>query len=88
MHAKLVPRLENQEADVLTNMEFKSFDHKKRLDVDLEKLEFGVLLHLFDVGDAYVSKLAELKAKSKATVERGEKRRKLAGDSLRERDPW
>ena len=88
LRANWVPRLENQEADDLTNMEFKSFDPKKRLDVDLERLEFGVLQDLFNVGDAYVSELADLKSKSKATVERVEKRRKLAGDSLRERDPW
>ena len=88
LRANWVPRLENQEADDLTNLEFKSFDPKKRLDVDLEELEFGVLQHLFDVGDAYVSELAELKAKSKSSEARGEKRRKLAGESLRERDPW
>ena len=80
--------MENQEADDLTNMEFKSFDPKKRFNVELEKLEFGVLRDLFEVGVSYVAELAELKAKSKATLEGKEKRRRLAGDSLRERDPW
>ena len=36
----------------------------------------------------HAQKIAELKAKSKATLEGKEKRRRLAGDSLRERDPW
>ena len=57
--------------------------------MDLEKLEFGVLKNLFDVGDAYVSELDELKAQAKTQkVERAGRKRKIAGDSLRERDPW
>ena len=58
---QLGPRLEDQEADDLTNLEFKSFDVKKRLNVDLERLDFGVLRQLFDVGDSYVQELDELK---------------------------
>ena len=88
LRANWVPRLENQEADDLTNLEFKSFDHKHRINVNLESLEFGVLQHLFNVGDAYVEELAELKAKSKATSGEGGRKRKYAGESLRERDPW
>ena len=42
LRANWVPRLENQEADDLTNLEFKRFDVKKRLIVDLEQLDFGV----------------------------------------------
>ena len=89
LSANWVPRLENQEADDLTNLEFKSFDSKKRLNVDLEKLDFGVLRQLFDVGDSYVKELDELKAQAKArAVEKEGRKRKLAGESLRERDPW
>ena len=80
--------MENQEADDLTNMEFQSFDAERRLNVDLENLECGVLQHLFNVGDAYVSELVELKEISKSTTAEGGKRRKYAGESLRERDPW
>ena len=89
LRANGVPRLENQEADDLTNLEFKSFDASRRIDVDLEKLEFGVLKQLFEVGDSYVTELDELKAQAKTQkVERAGRKRKLAGDSLRERDPW
>ena len=90
LRANWVPRLENQEADDLTNMEFKSFDPARRLDVDLDKLEFGVLRELFEVGDSYIAELEALKAVSKSrVVEEGTRRkRKLAGESLRERDPW
>ena len=84
-----MPRLENEEADDLTNLEFKSFDSKKRLNVDLERLDFGELRQLFDVGDLYVKELDELKAQAKARAgEREGRKRKLAGESLRERDDW
>ena len=86
LRADWVPRLENQEADDLTNMEFKSFDPKKRIDVRLEELKFGVLNELFRVGDDYMIELDKLKA-LKATQVEGKKKR-LAGESLRERDPW
>ena len=87
LRADWVPRLENQEADDLTNMEFKSFDPAKRLDVRLEDLEFGVLKHLFDVGDSYLAEIEHLKSLATIQTKAGRKR-KLAGDSLRERDPW
>ena len=46
MRANWVPRLENEEADALTNWDFRHFDPARRLDVDLQKLEFGVLNEL------------------------------------------
>ena len=81
--------MENQEADDLTNMEFKSFDTSKRLDVRLEDLEFGVLRQLFDVGDQYLAELEAMRIQAKQAKEAkvGRKKR-LAGESLRERDPW
>ena len=71
-------------------MEFKSFDPARRLDVDLDKLEFGVLRDLFEVGDAYLIELDALKtaAMSRVVEEGTRRKRKLAGESLRERDPW
>ena len=86
LRADWVPRLENQEADDLTNLEFKCFSPQNRLDVQLETLNFGVLNDLFSAGDDYIKELDELKAPKTAQVE-GKKRR-LAGESLRERDPW
>ena len=90
LRANWAPRLENQEADDLTNLEFKAFDPKKRLDVDLEDLKSGVLQDLFNEGDAYIEDLAELKAQAKkATTDKGDSKKKLpAGDPLRVRDPW
>ena len=81
--------MENQEVDDLTNLEFKSFEESRRLDVELERLDFGVLTELFDVGDAYLEELANLKAQTKTREGTAvQKKRKKAGESLRERDPW
>ena len=89
LRANWVPRLENQEADDLTNLDFKSFDPKRRIEVDLTKLRFGVLNKLFAEGDRYVEELATLKAKSKEmAAAAGPRKKRLAGESLREKDPW
>ena len=81
--------MENQEADDLTNLEFKSFDPSKRLEVDLDKLNFGVLPALFAEGDRYVEELANLKLEAKWNdTQKGLMKRRKAGDTLRDRDPW
>ena len=82
--------MENQEADDLTNLEFKSFDESRRLNVELERLNFGVLTELFSVGDSYLEELENLKAQAKTreVTAAAQKKRKKAGESLRERDPW
>ena len=43
LRADWIPRLQNEEADALTNWEFRHFDMAKRIDVDLAKLNFYVL---------------------------------------------
>ena len=58
--ANWIPRLENEEADALTNWDFRHFDPARRLDVDLQKLEFGVLNELLDVGERYLGEVAAL----------------------------
>ena len=89
LRADWVPRLENQEADDLTNLDFKRFDMSERLDVELERLDFGVLPYLFGVGHEYIKELDVIRSQAKAQKEERQGRnRKLAGESLRERDPW
>ena len=50
LRADWLPRLENEEADALTNFDFRHFDLANRIDVELERLEFGVMDSLFRVG--------------------------------------
>ena len=92
LRANWLPRLQNEEADALTNSDFRHFDEAKRIEVDLDKLGFVLMNDFFAVGDAYVEELAALKIQEKARKSASSlappvaKRKK--GDSLRERDPW
>ena len=100
LRADWIPRLQNEEADALTNWDFHHFDPKREIKVDLEKLDFVVLNDLFAAGEQYLSELNELKEKTKDQRPLpGEpaKRKKQTqaerdwgrkGRSLRERDPW
>ena len=79
LRARWLPRLQNQEADDLTNGEFRHFDPKLRIPVDLDRLGFEVMPQLFAAGDEYLSELerhrAELRRKKAANAARrpGEK---------------
>ena len=92
LRANWIPRLQNEEADALTNSEFHHSDLTKRIEVDLEKLGFVAMNDFFAVGDTCLAELAELKAtekerKAKApNMDRPQKRRH--SDTLREKDPW
>ena len=91
MRANWIPRLENEEADALTNWDFRHFDPARRLEVDLLKLEFVVMNELMDAGERYLEEVATLKAKSKeaeAKAKASQKKRPRKGPTLRERDPW
>ena len=92
LRADWLPRLQNEEADALTNWDFRHFDEKKRIHVDLQKLPFQVLPDLFATGDSYIEELERLKseqASKKAAAEQASavKRRKK-GPTLRETNPW
>ena len=86
--------MQNQEADDLTNMEFRHFDPTKRIEVDINKLGFDLMESLFKVGDSYLAELEQVRSTEKLKLEakraRGEpdssKGKKLKG--LRETDPW
>ena len=86
--------MQNEEADALTNSDFRHFDPAKQIVVDLSDIKFNVLNHLFDNGDAYLKELESLKAKvpkaapSSLSTVPTKKRRRKKGDALRDRDPW
>ena len=100
LRADWIPRLQNEEADALTNWDFRHFDAKKRVDVKLEELKFLVLNDLFSVGEDYLTELNDLKDKGKISraASRDQLKRKhqskserdwgRKGRTLRERDPW
>ena len=96
MRARWLPRLQNQEADDLTNYEFRHFDPKKRIKVEMADLGFRVMGSLFEAGDAYLSELEAARAEDKRKREiakkkgggREKKGREKRAKGLRETDPW
>ena len=91
MRARWIPRLQNEEADALTNSEFHHFKEANRIEVDLGKLKFLVMDSLFELGEEYEAELAALKAAEKRKTDEhgktpGKRRRK--GPGIRETRPW
>ena len=91
MRARWIPRLQNEEADALTNGDYRHFDAKLRIPVDLEALPFKVMNDMFAVGEEYVKDLEAMKEKGIIQVRDGSglavgKTKK--GQALRDRDPW
>ncbi len=60
-----LPRLENEEADALTNFDFGHFSPGNQIKVELADLNFAVLDDLFKAVNEYVTRLEEEKAKHK-----------------------
>ena len=97
LRANWLPRLQNEEADALTNLDFRHFKKENRIPIDLSKIRFGALDDLFAAGESYTAELEEARSRAKAakSIEKDNardpltrKRLKAASDTLRERDPW
>ena len=92
LHARWLPRLQNEEADALTNGDYRHFDLAKRIPVVLESLDFRVMSQLFAVSEDYEKELAMNKAAQKEArlADPSGKRegRVRKGPTLGERDPW
>ena len=65
LRAHWLPRLENEEADALTNADFRHFKKENRIDVKLEDLKLAVLNDLFKAGEEFVSALESEKERAK-----------------------
>ena len=93
LRADWIPRLQNEEADALTNMDFRHFDPEKRISVTLAELRFGVLNDLLSTGQEYYEEVEGMReAERTARRARGDRpagrTRKKAGTALRDREPW
>ena len=92
LRARWIPRLQNQEADDLTNSKFEYFDPVRRIEVDLNSLPFIILNDLFEAGDAFVLELEALKdterKRDKVELRPAKKSRALKGETLAQRNPW
>ena len=89
LRANLLPRLQNEEADALTNSDFRHFKAESRVEGELQSLLFTILNHLFSVGDAYIEELNAEKSREKARklAKISEPKRKKS-EALRAKDPW
>ena len=93
LRAQWIPRLQNEEADALTNCDYRHFNPANRIPVALDALPFGVLPGLLAEGQRFYEEVEAQRAGEKAARRAagprppGRKRRK-AGDALRDRDPW
>ena len=90
LRAHWLPRDENEEADALTNLDFRHFDARKRIAVDLDSIGFEVLPGLFEHGETYLKELnAQKEAAKAAAAKRGRRERKKPhAESLAATDPW
>ena len=95
LRAHWLPRLENEEADALTNFDFRHFDKGKRIPVALDTLGFGIMPRLFELGEAFLADKEKAKEHAKISKDRaldggslGAGKRRKMGDSLSQREPW
>ena len=91
LRAHWFPRDQNEEADALTNFDYRHFDPAKRVEVDLAKLEFGVLNELFSCGEEYIGQLEVERAAARKRAQRtkGNPERKLRPEErLKVTQPW
>ena len=80
-----IPRNQNEEADGLTNGDYSQFDLKRRIAVDVAKLEYKILPRMIAAADA-LYKDAMLNKESSRAGAQAKRAAKLR--PLRERDPW
>ena len=83
-----VPRLQNPEADAITNDAVGGFSPEHEIEVDIQKLDFVMLHELLEQGEVFFSN--EFKSMSEAPeltdLERyGDKGKRI---KLKQRDPW
>ena len=98
LRACWIPRLQNEEADRLTNWNFMDFEPNNRIPVELEKLDFAILNEFLEEGEKFIEEVDERRKASAALREAGawdgtERRRKKlggrgSGKRLRDTDPW
>ena len=89
-----IPRLQNVEADALTNEDFAQFDASRRKEVDWPALDFSILPQLLDTMAAFNEELEAGKCAKKTEalavtlpVKQAQPRKKRRVP-LREREPW
>ena len=84
-----VPRLQNEEADALTNELFDGFSPENRIEVDFNKLPFILLWELMDLAGELDEEVKMAKTSREAKGDRPDstKKAKKKGE-MKWKDPW
>ena len=83
------PRDQNEEADDLTNGRFGRFDLKRRIEVQLEKLQWIVLPEMLALSEHLYKEVQEAKlSKKEARPPTGKGPEERKQKTLKERQPW
>ena len=81
-----VPRLQNEEADALTNQDFSSFQQKNRVEIKLDEMPWKILPKLAKLAEDLYAEVSQRRNAPEVPE------RRPAGQGavrkLRERDPW
>ena len=80
-----IPREQNEEADDLSKGRFEKFDPKKRIEVDLEKMDFKIIPVLAEVAGRLDE---EIRLKKVSKEKKHPEKRTPAEEKLRMREPW
>ena len=83
LHLEWAPRLQNEEADALTNSDFSMFREENRVSIDPAKLSLKILPQLERVAEELHSDIVRRRAEKGTRSARQAKKVKL-----KERDPW
>jgi len=80
-----IPRGQNEEADDLSKGRFDKFNEKKRIEVDLEKMDFQVIPFLAEVAGKLDEEIRLKKVSKEKLVP---ERKTPAEEKLRMKQPW
>ena len=80
-----IPREQNEEADDLSKGRFEKFDPKKRIEVDLEKMDFKIIPVLAEVAGRLDE---EIRLKKVSKEKKHPEKRTPAEEKLRMKEPW
>ena len=69
LRATWLSRLQNEEADALTNSDFRHFDPRLRVAVSLPDLKFGILNEFMATGLAYHDEVTAIREKQRSLRE-------------------
>ena len=81
MNLEWIPREQNSEADALSNLRFEGFRGERRVELDVEKLEWKILPEMMVAAEGLYGEIKVHKRRNLDQV-------REPGKKLKERDPW